>query len=60
MAKANQYHRAGNRFRRLTQVKIPLKERKHNKEKWKVRKEVEKEVTQYKKGKWWQKKRGGK
>lgn len=35
MAKANRYHRAGNRFRRLAQEKIPLKQRKHNKDKWK-------------------------
>jgi len=35
MAKANQYHQQGNKFRRTKYKKIPLKERTHNTIKWK-------------------------
>lgn len=54
MAKANQYHRGGNTYRRTTQVKVPVKDREHNKEKWKER-ELQKQVRN--KNKWWKRKK---
>jgi len=54
MAKANQFHRAGNTYRRVTAIKVPLNERIHNTEKWKARDEIKKEKM--KKNKWWNKK----
>jgi len=58
MAKANQYHRSGHTYRHSTGVKIPLKNRKHNKEKWKSKQLVKKDMDQYKskpkgRGLWW-------
>jgi hypothetical protein len=54
MAKANKYHSAGHTFRRTSQVKIPLEDRIHNKDKWKMRGDVRKETKQ--KSGWWKKK----
>jgi hypothetical protein len=54
MAKANKYHSSGHTFRRISQVKIPLEDRIHNKDKWKMRGDVEKETKQ--KSGWWKKK----
>ena len=61
MAKANQYHRAGHTFRNTTSVKIPLEQRRHNKEKWKEkqrkeRKQIQKTRIQEKRGGWWKRK----
>jgi len=60
MAKANQYHQSGNTFRRTTSVKIPLRERMHNKDKWKTkgeeRKKMQKARIKEKRGSWFKRK----
>ena len=64
MARANQFHRAGNTFRRTGYIKIPIEERKHNKNKWKdkkiERRTIQKERIKEKRGGWWKKKFGRK
>jgi len=59
MAKANQFHRAGNTFRNINFVKIPIEERNHNINKWKSRgiaKKQKRESIKEEKSKWWKKK----
>lgn len=59
MAKANQFHRAGNTFRNINFVKIPVEERTHNKNKWKskeISKKQKREIVKEKKSNWWKKK----
>jgi len=58
MAKANQFHRAGNTFRHVNYIKIPRDKRLNNKAKWKNRDEIKKEVKQT--SKWWERKKGRK
>ena len=60
MAKANQYHRGGHTFRHTTSVKIPIKERRKNMEKWKdkKRKVIQKARLEQKRGGWFKKKLG--
>jgi len=48
MAKANQFHRGGHTFRRSAGAKIPIKERRHNKDKWKSHQLIKKDMEQYK------------
>ena len=65
MAKANQYHRGGHTFRHTNLTKIPMNQRRHNKDKWKERKvrerkEIQKERIKQKRGSWFKRKFGGK
>ena len=60
MTKANQFHAAGNTFRRTSAVKIPMKERKYNKKKWKMKQDIEDDIKYKRRQKWWKKKKGEK